>query len=139
MAGPRSAPHLHHALVAVCLLAAHFAPAHARLVELKHFDEALQREGVGLAYSDEGLARLIDLVRHEVDGIEQKAAAASGDERAHLKLLASAVDQALAKMITVQSSPDEDAKAAAFPELKSLLYSVRSDLQGRRRGGMIAI
>jgi len=139
MGAGRSAPLAARVLIAACVLTATSPPTRARLVELKHFDKTLEQQGVGLEYTDDGLARLIALVRQEVPRIEERAATASGRKRAHLQLLAGAIHDELAIAATIHASSNADAKAAAFPALKSLLYSIRSDLQGRRTGGKIAI
>jgi hypothetical protein len=124
-------------LLVVCALACALSlPADAALVELKHYDDELAKQGVGTEYSDEGLAKLIELVRREQSGLEEQAAAAPDDKK--LRRMADAVDEALVAATAIHASSDEAAKAATFPALKSLLYSIRSELQGKRKSGMIA-
>ena len=139
MAFGRPAPPFLRWLIASCALAALATPARARLVELKDFDKRLERQGVGIEYSDESLARLIELLREEAAGIRSRVPIASRSEREHLEEIADAVDEVLARAETIRGSTAADAKAALFPALKSLLYSVRSELQGRRTGGKVAV
>ncbi len=123
----------------VCALACVLSrTADAALVEIKHYDDELAEHGVGLEYSDEGMANLIDLVRREQAGLEQKAAAAKENDQKKLRRMADAVDEALTAAVAIHASSDDAAKAATFPALKSLVYSIRSELQGKRKSGMIA-
>jgi hypothetical protein len=116
-------------LLAWALVSALALPAEAALVEIKHYDEELERSGVGLVYTDESMARLIELLRQEVAGLES---------RAKHERMAEAVKEAVSAASSIRDSADEAASAAAFPALKSLLYSVRSELRGKRKSGNIA-
>jgi hypothetical protein len=119
------------ALLSALLLA---LPVRAALVELEHFDRGLAAAGVGDEYSDDGLEALLALVREEVRALEARAEGAEGDEKKDLARTAEAVEQALDVLAAAAKSPELADRAAAFPALESLLYSVRAGQMESQRG-----
>ncbi len=113
-------------------------PARAALTEIEHFDRELEAHGVSEEYSDAGLEALIEMVRSDVAALRTRAQAAHGDDREELEAMAVAVNGALEKFATIAASGDASAKASAFPAVKSMLYSLRSELQGQRKGGKLS-
>jgi hypothetical protein len=125
--------------VVVAVLAVSFSlPAMAALTEFKHFDKELAAHGVSVKYSDSGMTALINLIRSDLTGLRAQAAAA-GDDREKLERMAVAVAGALDNFAAIAPSGDGAAKAAAFPALKSMLYSLRSELLGKRKVGKLGI
>ncbi|HEU5182177.1 MAG TPA: hypothetical protein VFW45_15440, partial [Candidatus Polarisedimenticolia bacterium] len=113
-------------------------PAGAALTEIEHFDRELEAHGVSVAYSDAGLEALIEMVRSDLAGLRTQSQAADGDDREELETMAGAVNGALEKFAAIAASGDEAAKAASFPAIKSMLYSLRSELQGQRKAGKLS-
>ena len=114
-------------------------PAKATLTELKHFDKDLAEHGVSEQYSDTGMVALIDLARGDLADLRAEAAASEGDDRGELEQMAEAVAGALDRFAAIAAQGDSAARAAAYPALKSMLYSLRSERQGKRKGGVLAV
>ncbi|HKQ61357.1 MAG TPA: hypothetical protein VJS92_08685 [Candidatus Polarisedimenticolaceae bacterium] len=114
-------------------------PALAALVELKQFDEELAAHGVSADYTDAGMTALLELARSDLVDLRARAEAPDEDDREELAQLAEAVDGALERFAAIAAAADADAKAAAFPALKSMVYSVRSELQGKRKGNKLKV
>ncbi len=124
------------AVVLVLILSSY--PVGAAVTEIEHFDRELEAHGVSLGYSDAGFQALIEMVRSDVAALRIQAEAADGDDREELESMAGAVDGALGKFAAIAPSGDEAAKAAAYPALKSMLYSLRSEIQGQRKAGKLS-
>src|SRR5262245_34258473 len=123
-------------LILLCFVA---HPALADLIEFKDFDKELASHGIELAYSDEGLAALIELIKNEVELIRTRAAASKDDDQKKLRTTADAVSELLDGYVKLAATSDSAARAAAFPALKSLLYSVRGDVLGPQKVHKIRI
>lgn len=130
---------LSKSILILTLLCSTVCPASADLIEFKDFDKELASHGIQPAYSDEGLVALIELIRNEVELIATRAAASTGDEQAKLRTLADAVSAALDNYARLAATSDNAAKAAAFPALKSLLYSVRGEVLGEQKHHKIRV
>jgi hypothetical protein len=126
------------AVIAVLVLS--LAPGvMAQRTELKHFDKELAAHGVSVEYTDAGMTALIELIRSDLAGMRTAEAAAGGDDREKLERLTGAVAGALDRFASIAASRDAAAKAAAFPALKSMLYSMRSEVLGKRKAGKLAV
>src|SRR4029453_862141 len=79
------------------------------------------------------MTALIELIRSDVAALKAQAAAAGSDDRAKLEEMAEAVSGALDQFAKSAASEDRGAKSAAFPAAKSMLYSLRAELQGKRK------
>jgi hypothetical protein len=108
-------------------------PVWAATTEVEHFDKQLAAHGVSAEYSDAGMTALIELIRSDVAALKAQAAAAGSDDRAKLEEMAEAVSGALDQFAKIAASEDKAAKSAAFPAAKSMLYSLRAELQGKRK------
>ena len=114
-------------------------PVRAALTEIEHFDRELADHGVSVEYSDTAMTALMELVRSALADLRSRAAAApDDDDREKLEGMADAVTGALDRFAAIAGSGDAAAKAAAFPAVKSMLYSLRSELQGRRKAGKLS-
>jgi hypothetical protein len=82
---------------------------------------------------------LIQLIQSDLEGIRDQAAAADPDDRGKLEQMGDAVAGVLDSFAAVVVSGDAAGKAAAFPALKSMLYSVRSELRGKRKVNKLAV
>jgi hypothetical protein len=120
-------------ILILTLLCSAACPASADLMEFKDFDKELANHGIQLTYSAEGLVDLIELIRNEVELIRTRAAASTGDEQEKLRTVADAVSEVLDNYAKLAATSDNAAKAAAFPALKSLLYSVRGEVLGQQK------
>jgi hypothetical protein len=110
-----------------CLIA---LPATAVLRALAGFDRDLAEHGVTERYSESGMSALIQLVGDEIAGIDRRASAGGG-EAPRLRGIADAGRRVLAR---VSELKDPSAASAAYPALKSLLYSMRTAAGGVRHG-----
>jgi hypothetical protein len=120
------------AFVAACALA---LPARAVFIELEHFDDELAGHGVGADYSEQSMTALVGLIRDEIAALQAEAASAEDKERKKLERMADGAAAVLDGVAARTTSPE--AAAAAFPALKSLLYSVRAEARGPRHTNKI--
>lgn len=120
--------------VVLSVLALSFSlPARAGQTEIKHFDKKLAAQGVSIEYSDAAMRALLELIRSDIAALRDQASSADEEDRKKLEEMADAVSGALDHFTAIAASGDTAAKAAAFPAAKSMLYSLRSELQGRQK------
>ena len=113
-------------------------PASAGLVEIKDFDKELAAKGIPAEYSDSGMAALLAETAGDLEALKKHAAEEKGDDREEMEEMADAVGDALARFSAIAASDDAAAKHAAFPALKSMLYSLRSEVRGRPKEAKLA-
>jgi len=114
-------------------------PARAQTTEIKHFDKDLAAHGVSAQYSDAGMRALIDLIRSDVAALRSKAASPGEENRKKLEKMAEAVTGATDHFAAIAASDDLAAKQAAFPTAKAMLFSLRSEVQGKRKISLFVI
>jgi hypothetical protein len=123
----------------VVLAAGSSLPASAALVEIKDFDKELAAKDISAEYSDSGMAALLAETASDLEALRRQAAEEKGDDREELEEMADAVGDALARFSAIAASDDAAAKHAAFPALKSMLYSLRAEVRGRPKTGKLAV
>jgi len=129
---------LRRRIVLAVLVVSFSLPAIAQVTELERFDKELAAHGVSVEYTASGMTALIELTRSDLAGM-RTVAAADNDDREKIGRMAVAVAGALDNFVAIAASGDAAAKAAAFPALKSMLYSMRSELSGKRKVSKLAV
>jgi hypothetical protein len=124
---------------AVAILACVAAlPAEAGLKALKGFDKDLAAHGVPEGYSGPGLEALLALVRDEIAEVDRRIAQATGEDQEQLRGIADAARGVLERATALTASSDPAAASSGFAALKSLLYSMRSEVRGEQGTCLIA-
>jgi len=118
------------AFTLVACVAAH--PAAAGLKALKGFDKDLEKHGVTESYSGPGLEALRALVRDEIAEAERRSADAKPHDRARLRKIADAARGVLDR------PQDPGAASSEFAALRSLLFSLRTEIRGVKGTVLVA-
>ena len=118
------------AFTLVACVAAH--PAAAGLKALKGFDKDLAKHGVTESYTGPGLEALRALVRDEIAEAERRSADAKPHDRARLRKIADAARGVLDR------PQDPGAASSEFAALRSLLFSLRTEIRGMKGTVLVA-
>jgi len=113
-------------------------PAGAVLQALKGFDKDLAAHGVPESYSGPGLEALLALLRDEIAEADRQIAQATGKDRERIRAIADAARGVVERATAPAVTSDPAAASSAFAALKSLLYSMRTEIRGERGTCLIA-